>query len=182
MGNTRKKKGDKLRKVVPIIFGYSGKNYLSDGLYSYEDVNLVVSGKSVKRYMGSLSYLSGLSEGVRTLLDYYTEVMDRNNVVRTGIYDIQEYIEIIRKLSRGVVVYELGGVKWCLGELRRSGLLLPYCVGGEIVRGYGVVNPIFYYGGVSERERIKLIKTLYSGMFVGSSIEKFTREYLGKLS
>lgn len=152
-----------------------------DGYVNSIDKKVVLNTRWVKRYFNSLYSLIGISEGSILLLEYYLEIMNRDNEIMTGLLDIKKYISVVRRISKGNIVYSVSGVRWCLHDLRVNNIIIPYVLDGNVLRGRGVINPLFYYSG-TDKNRINLIKSLFNYHATGGIMHKVILDYNFRIS
>ena len=110
-----------------------------------------VAQSSTKRYYNCLYLLCRLSPCARNLVDYMSEVMDKDNMVNTSAPDRKMFIEFMAKITRDAVTYSDSAIKKALQELKAKNLIIPKYVGRALV------NPLYFFSE-SDAKRMNMIK------------------------
>lgn len=111
--------------------------------------NVVVS--SVKRYYNCLYLLAKLSPCARNLMDYLSETMDKDNLVRSSEHDRLAFIGFMSEITSEEINYGHQVVKNAYTELADKNLLL------RKHKGLYKVNELYFFKG-SDAKRIKSIR------------------------
>jgi len=110
-----------------------------------------IAQSSTKRYYNCLFLLCKLSPCGRNLIDYLTEIMDKENIASTVEAERIKFREFMSSLSNGVVDYSDSAVKKAFQELKVKRLITS--VSMSVIR----INPLYFFKG-SNASRIKQIK------------------------
>lgn len=132
---------------------YIKELYEEDGVILAKKEFISVTTSCTKRYHNCIYLLFNLANSTRNLLDYLCENMDENNMIRSDIYIINNFIEFISKVTKGKVNYSVNTVKSSFMKLKKKGLLI------QLSRGMFKVNPKFFFRG-DEKDRLNQIKLL----------------------
>lgn len=104
-----------------------------------------------KRYHNCLYLLAGVGGCARDLMDYLTERMDANNLVRNDIEFRREFIDFIDSITKGEIKYKDRTVKDGFETLKKKTLILPKS------KGIYKVNPEYFVKN-NDGSREKMIK------------------------
>lgn len=128
--------------------------------YSY------IANSSTKRYYNCLYLLCKLSPCARTLMDYYSEDMNDDNMVDTHKGARDGFNEFMLKITKGKVGYSDIAIKKAISELKVKNLI------AQISIGRAKVNPLYFFKGSDAKriENIKLIIKIGSGLKEGEFV------------
>lgn len=128
--------------------------------YGYRSVET----EFVKRYYSVFAILAGLNPCCRDLMDYLTEVMDDDNMVRSDEYSRQNFLQILKEqtlLPSGEFVdYSDSNIKKAFQTLTERRCLI------KLNKGVYKVNPEIYFkkSNIKRLEAIKLTIEFQKGV------------------
>jgi len=109
----------------------------------------------VKRYYNVFAILAGLNPCCRDLMDYLTEVMDEDNVVRSDEYSRQNFLQVLKEQTLQTngefVEYSDSNIKKAFQVLTDRKCLI------KLNKGLYKVNPEIYFKK-NNRKRLEAIK------------------------
>lgn len=111
-----------------------------------------VSESYVKVYEDAVSVLHDVHGCPRILIDYFSIIMDKNNMITVSVLVKQQFLEDLLEKTNGKVSYSFHMIEKAMKKLKENNLLIPHS------RGIYQVNPEYFYKGKSESFRIELIK------------------------
>lgn len=111
----------------------------------------------VKKYYGVFSTLIGLNPCARDLIEYLTEIMNSDNIVRSDDYTRKEFIKQIEEISFKTtgekVTYSDSNIKKAFSILNERRCLI------KLTKGLYKVNPEYYFKK-DEKKRLYAIKVV----------------------
>lgn len=112
--------------------------------------NEIVPTSHTKRYHNCLYLLANLKGCPRNLMDYFTEIMDSNNMVPTNQYIRDKFIE---SMATAGVTYAVSSFDKAITALREKGFII------SIGRGMHQVNPKYFMKN-DDDNRATLLKVM----------------------
>ncbi len=138
-----------MKKQVRVIAGVDkveGDNYPQYKLLPVEQL-------STRRYHNTMLKLAHLSPCAHMLLNYFSETMNTENVIRNDKRTRQNFNAVLQQASQPM--YSDAAIHKAVADLKEQSLLLP------VHRGTMRINPQHFFKG-QERSRLALIKRIFS--------------------
>jgi hypothetical protein len=122
---------------------------VEDGFIIPQEGYKSVLASHTKRYHNCLYLLAGLNTCARNLMDFLTEEMSNDNIVRSDKVTKSKFVEFILNVSDGKIAYGESSIKKAYSVLCDKGLIR------KLSRGTYKVNPEFFIrNGEDNRERL----------------------------
>jgi hypothetical protein len=107
----------------------------------------------VRRYKNCVYLLCQLSTCARTLMDYISEHMNDENLIRHDKIMRDEFVRFIEDITQGKVIYGHDAIKKAVLSLKEKNLIIPQA------RGVFLVNPEFFMKN-DDTKRIDMIRMM----------------------
>lgn len=107
----------------------------------------------VRRYKNCVYLLCQLSTCARTLMDYISEHMNDENLIRHDNIMREEFVRFIEGITDGKVVYGHDAIKKAILQLKEKNLIISQA------RGVFMVNPEFFMKN-DDTKRIDMIRMI----------------------
>lgn len=137
----------KFREGYNVITADNGEPIVLP-VFAYRSVTVT----HTKRFHNCLYLLAGLPSCARDLMDYIAEEMDDENVFYSNENFRLNFRKFIEGNTNGTTSYSDSSVKKALHTLLSKGLIR------QIKRGYGKVNPMFFWKTDNGDKRVESIK------------------------
>ena len=139
---------DRKIKRIDYIDGHKVDGDILVPVLKYEEIMMT----GTKRFHNCLYLILGLGRLERVLMDWVSEEMDKDNMVRNDFYNRKNFIDFISNIEMDGKknTYIDSSVNTAFSMLQKSGLLI------SVSKGVYKVNPKYYWNG-TDKDRVNQI-------------------------